>query len=151
MTTGTTKRSTGDSGRSTVSRRVVACLLAAWLGLGLQPCAIAADSAHDCPHCPPEDAPQMPAHHGHHAATTAGEESGCASMQTDCCDAAVAGVDARTGKLALKQGGEPPALVAPPVPVVAAVPWRLNQTTVDPPDAPLPSRPLHIVYCVYLD
>lgn len=72
-------------------------------------------------------------------------------MQADCCDAAVAGVDARTGKLSIKQGGEQPALVAPPLRLVPAAPRQMDRSTVDPPDDPPRSRPLHIVYCVYLD
>ena len=53
--------------RQGISRghHVLGLFVAAWLAIILQPCAVAGETEHDCPHCPPEMV-----HEGHQEALT---------------------------------------------------------------------------------
>ena len=42
------------SRKSTWGRRVLSTYIVAWFAIILQPCAVAGELDHDCPHCPPE-------------------------------------------------------------------------------------------------
>ena len=46
-------------------RHVLGLFVAAWIAIILQPCAVAGETEHDCPHCPPEMV-----HEGHQQALT---------------------------------------------------------------------------------
>ena len=46
-------------------RHVLGLFVAAWMAIILQPCAVADETEHDCPHCPPEMT-----HEGHQQALT---------------------------------------------------------------------------------
>lgn len=65
----------------TRGRHVLGIFLAAWMAVILQPCAVAGDVEHDCPHCPPEMV-----HEGHH------EE---AVSDTDCAIGGQIGYETR--------------------------------------------------------
>jgi hypothetical protein len=138
------------SQRNYKSRRsILGLLVAGWLSLGLQPCLVAA-AEHACPHCPPESAESMPAHHeghGHHAAAEEAAPT-CASMQADCCDAASATV-ANRGAADEAEKPDSSTLVSPPVPAVADKP-RVMAVPLRPPDPRARSAPLNVLYCVYL-
>lgn len=47
-------------------RHVLGLFVAAWMAIILQPCAVAGEVEHDCPHCPPEMV-----HEGHQESLTA--------------------------------------------------------------------------------
>lgn len=136
-------------------RGILGLLVGGWLSLGLQPCLVAA-AEHGCPHCPPESAAEMPAHHeghAHHAESHESHETDeaaptCASMQADCCGGGSALVSKRAG------GDQPespdsPAAAAAPGPVAAPWPWTASVPT-PPPEPRARSAPIHVLNCVYL-
>lgn len=41
-------------------RRVLGAFFVAWLTVALQPCVMAAEIEHDCPHCPPPEKRELP-------------------------------------------------------------------------------------------
>ena len=130
------------------ARRTFGVLVVMWLNMVILPCAAASVSDHTCPHCPPAEQAQLAAHHGQHKAST---EPTCASMQSPCCDVDEVNVEARNGKLKVKDVFDDTfAPVATPLAVSAVA----DQTIVDdahPPDPGGSSTPLYILYCVYLD
>ncbi len=79
-----------------------------WLNLALQPCAMALEADHDCPHCPPAHEHEMMAHHGHGEAKA---ESPCASMQAQCGELDDVSFDGRTGQLKVKDTAEIPVAI----------------------------------------
>lgn len=164
---------------STRERRagVFGLLIAAWLCLGLQPCAIAAEAHEDCPHCPPEHGDGAHAAHerhaehgeGSHAAhdrhaghagsgsaaheTHAGmaKASPCSAMQVDCCDASAAAVDTRSGERKADQDDRPAAALPVPNDHFAVAFSPRTERVADPPPIVVASRPLHKLHCVYRD
>lgn len=116
-----------------------------WLNMAAMPCAMAFDRAeHDCPHCPPADEHAMAGHHGHAEA----EQPGCATMQSDCCDAAEATLESRAEKFRNLPDFAPASAL-----LVADIRPRMlrHVTAVDPPDPPGAFLRLHVLHCVYLD
>ena len=79
------------------ARRVTGVFLFVWLGLALQPCAMAfgTDGDHDCPHCPP---PIETAHHAGHSMATSDM---CASGD-DCSPLDDFNYDGRTPETKVK-------------------------------------------------
>lgn len=120
---------------------------AVWLNLALQPCAMALEADHDCPHCPPAHEHEMAAHHNHGEAKA---EAPCASMQSQCGELDDASLDGRTGQLKVKDAFELPLAIVhdPAAPAIAAA-KRCHQSTGPPPHAGS-SPPRHVLFCVYL-
>jgi len=91
-------------------RAVASWLAALWLGVVLQPCAMAfgGEPQANCPHCPENAAHESAGHGGHaghegHAAAAAGEapaQAGhCGTPNADCYVLGDDSFDGRTGKL----------------------------------------------------
>jgi hypothetical protein len=140
------------SGNRAGARNVLGLLLALWVSLAVQPCAVAAVAEHDCPHCPTEIEAAPGAHH--HRGHTASEESAamptdCGAMQAECCeiDDRIVGVrtdapDIDDDDTVLATGAAPPGAVdAPRAQPELAVPL---------PQPAGRSVPLHIINCVFL-
>ena len=140
--------STTRQARSTVTSRVLAVVVALWLNLAVQPCAMAFSDDHDCPHCPPEQDMQMAGHHGHQADKA---ETDCDSSQPDCGDIDDFSLDGRNTLGKLKAKPLPVAIVAPVSPTAALSPIGFSTTAADPPDPVASTTPLHLIYCVFLD
>ncbi len=128
------------------SSRMLYALVALWVSLGIQPCAVAAVSDADCPHCPPAEthsiAPENE-HCGDHAEPTLD-----ATASIECCDADDGAIDTRYNTFDLKDFGDvaaPPPNAGPSSPL-----WIVQRIpVVDPPDRRQSSVPLYILNCVY--
>ncbi len=139
-------------------RRAIAALLAVWLTVAMQPCAMAMDTAedHDCPHCPPAPTEQHHGNHnqrGHHASHTESDQKPCMTASDDCSLADELQTDGRFAKLELKDAPDD----TPQVSVVdftSSVCERpLKRLGWDPSRSPPPDDgpSLNILYCVFLD
>ena len=127
--------------------RLLAVLGVFWLNLVVAPCALAFGSEHDCPHCPPEHAGEMAAHHGHHEAMAG---TGCDALMSDCDDIGAYAHEGRAAQLKLKDKAEP-APIAPAVfPDTPVHSVTFVTTTADPPDPTAVFPPLHLLNCVFL-
>ena len=130
------------------TRRCFGVLIVIWLNMAILPCAAASVSDHDCPNCPPAEQAELAAHHGQHKAST---EATCVSMQAQCCDLDEVNVDARSGKLKVKDAFDDTfAPVATPL-AVSPVADRAIADDARPPNPGGSSTPLYILYCVYRD
>lgn len=132
--------------------RAFGLFVAVWLNLALQPCAMAfaEQDAPDCPHCPPAQAQA----HEHGAAHAAMQRSApCADGAGDCAVIDDINHDGRSCQPKLKfPGADLP--IAAAADVVDAAEPRLSRRTSSPEPLYLFSgspRPLHVLYCVYLD
>ena len=141
--------STGNSARAlTASSRSLAVLAIFWRNLVVAPCALAFGDEHDCPHCPPENAGEMAAHHGHHEDMAS---TGCDTMLSDCDDTGPATRECRSPQPKLADKADP-VLVAP-----AAFPEAsfdivgFTTTAADPPEPDGFPPALHLLNCVFLD
>jgi hypothetical protein len=119
-----------------------------WLNLVVAPCALAFGGEHDCPHCPPEQATAIAAHHGHHEDTAS---VGCDSLASDCDDIGTYAHESRKAQPKLKDKPEPVPMAPPPMPDTAVVMPGLVTTAADPPDPAWRSPALHLLNCVFLD
>ncbi|NNF40460.1 MAG: hypothetical protein HKN64_03710 [Woeseiaceae bacterium] len=127
--------------------KVLGLLAILWLNMAVLPCAMAFQGDDDCPHCPPADAHEMPAHHGHERVEA---EPSCATAQPQCCDVVAANVDARGVQLQPKPAAD---LVLATLPAIASLPPRESRhyaACCDPPDPGGASPPRHVLFCVYL-
>ncbi len=131
-----------------MTRGVWALLAIVWLNMAFLPCAMAFEGDdHDCPHCPPTEDHAMAGHHAMAGEHDHHEASGsCAESQ--CCDVVEATLETRTGKFT-----QLPDIVAASTPSIAELAPRplRHSTSLDPPDTPGASPPLHVLYCVYLN
>lgn len=126
---------------------VLGLLAAVWLNLALQPCAMAMEADHDCPHCPPAHEHEMMAHHGHGEAKA---EAPCASLEAPCGELDDVSMDGRSGQLKVKDTVELPVAIAhEPATSTVTAGERCNYATGPPQRAGL-SPPLHVLFCVYL-
>ena len=142
-------RTTGNSKRTrTVSSRLLAVLGVFWLNLVVAPCAMAFGAEHDCPHCPPEMAGEMTAHHGHHDDSSA---SACDALMSDCDDLGAFAHDGRAAQPKLKDRVDTVLMAPPSLPVMPVTMPRIVTTTADPPDPVGAFPPLHLLNCVFLD
>ena len=131
----------------TRARQVLGLFAAVWLNVALQPCAMALEADHDCPHCPPAHEHEMVAHHGHEMPKA---ETPCASMQAQCGELDDVSFDGRSGQLKIKDTVELPVAILPDLAAPAVtVAERCHFPTGPPPHAGL-SPPLHVLHCVYL-
>jgi hypothetical protein len=133
---------------ATATGRLLGVLGVFWLNLVIAPCALAFGGEHDCPHCPPEQAAGMAAHHGHHEDTA---DAGCDTMLSGCDDVGAAVNDGRHAQPKLKDKAEPVPMAPPPVPAAAVEPAHVVATAADPPDPVGTFPPLHLLNCVFLD
>ena len=118
---------------------------AVWFSLAVQPCAMAFETDHDCPHCPPAHEHEMAMHHGHHQA-----ESSCASLQASCDDIDDASLDGRTGQLKVKNAADVPVAITPYIADVTARTYRQMYPPTGPPGPHRNGPALNVLYCVYL-
>jgi hypothetical protein len=140
------KANSAVSGRS-LGQRALGLFAAVWLNLALQPCAMAMEGDHDCPHCPPAREHEMAGHHGH---AVQAEKARCASLDSACGELDDASLDGRTGHIKLKQLGEVPVAITPRLAEFGAVPATTIRSSTGPPRCPGRFPPLHVLYCVYL-
>ncbi len=143
------KKATGNSARSiTATSRLFAVLGVFWLNLVVAPCAYAIGTEHDCPHCPPEDAAEMAAHHGHHR-DMAG--TGCDALMSDCDDSGSMALEGRSLQPKPKDKAELMAVVPPAFPQAPLDAARFVTTAADPPEPDGFPPALHLLNCVFLD
>ena len=126
---------------------VLGLFAAVWLNLALQPCAMAMEADHDCPHCPPAHEHEMSAHHGHGEPKA---EAACATMEAPCGELDDVSFDGRTGQLKVKDAVElPVAIVHDPAAATVTIAETCNYAT-GPPIYADGSPPRHILFCVFL-
>ena len=128
--------------------RLLAVLGVFWLNLVVAPCAFAFGSEHDCPHCPPEHAGEMAAHHGHDEAMAG---TGCDALMSDCDDIGTYAHEGRSAQLKLKDKAEPAAMAPAALPATPVHIITFVTTTADPPDPAAIFPPLHLLNCVFLN
>ena len=128
--------------------RLLGVLGVFWLNLVLAPCAMAFGSEHDCPHCPPEVAGEMAAHHGHHEDTAA---TACDALMSDCDDLGTFAHDGRCAQPKLKDKADPVPAAPPAVPQAPFTTVAFITTAADPPEPVGVFPPLHLLNCVFLD
>jgi hypothetical protein len=119
-----------------------------WLNLVVAPCALALGAEHDCPHCPPEQAAEMAAHHGHHEDMAA---TGCDALMTDCDDLGAFAHDGRGAQPKLKDKAEPVPMAPPAIPDASLDTVGFTTTAADPPEPDWVSPSLNLLNCVFLD
>ena len=139
--------------QSRARTRLFGLFAALWVGLALQPCAIAAVSEHDCPHCPPQAEEKAAPHESHCdpvARVAPGKPPHCDAVQADCCDLEPGTVNGRADttdaddETAALPASEPATY---PDPGPCADPGNKP----GPPEPSGGSVPLHVLKCVYLD
>ena len=140
--------STTRQARSTVTSRALAVVVALWLNLAVQPCAMAFGDDHDCPHCPPAQDMQMAGHHGHQADEAATD---CETSQSDCGEIDDFSLQGRNTLSKLKAEPLPVAIVAPASPLIALNPIGFSTTAADPPEPVASTTALHLLNCVFLN
>jgi hypothetical protein len=127
---------------------VLAVVLALWINLAVQPCAMAMGTDGDCPHCPPAVEHDMPMAHGHHDMDM---DPDCATFGTDCGEIDDFGIDSRGAQAKIKDKAEflavPAALPPDPVPG----PLGFSTAAVDPPEPAAAPPPKYLLNCVFLD
>ncbi len=145
-----------------IAKRRAAWLVGLWFAIGLQPCAVAALSALECPHCPSqahEGGDTAHSHHGtghdahgEHGAATHGEPD-CQADASDCCELDDAAFDGRSAASLAKDLGD-----TGDMPAVAVTPYLTyapgDEARPDPPGpryTPHRGVRLHAINCVYLD
>lgn len=133
---------------ATATGRLLGVLGVFWLNLVVTPCAFALGTEHDCAHCPPQQAGDMAAHHGHHEDMAS---TGCAAMLSDCDDVGAIGNDGRHTQLKLKDRAELVPMAPPAFPAASVEPVFLVTTAADPPDPAGTFPPLRLLNCVFLD
>lgn len=139
----TTRRS-----RATPAGNVLTIVLALWINLAVQPCAMAMGTGSDCPHCPPAVEDTLAMAHGHHGQE---DDSDCASLGTDCGDIDDFGVDSRGAQSKVKDKAQ----IAVPAPLPSGelpiVPVAIPIPATGLPDPAVAPPPLHLLNCVFLD
>ena len=132
--------------------RVLGLMVAVWVSLALQPCAVAAVSDEKCPHCPMEveAVPAAIEDHCNPAATTKEHDSkSYPSAHSECCD-----LDEGIVNVRVDTPGDDDDITALPT-CVPASQFRLGPceepgNATGPPDPTGGSVPLHVLKCVYL-
>ncbi len=132
--------------KGTARSRALYALLALWVGLGIQPCAVAAVSDSDCPHCPPTEESLVSPEDEHCGGA---DPTLNASAPSECCDADDGAIDSRSSTVDQKDLHD-----VVDVPVLGfSVAWPLPTIArfmiVDPPDRHRSVIPLFIKHCVY--
>ncbi len=132
--------------------RVFGLLVAVWVSLALQPCAVAAVSDHECPHCPieVEAAPAADEDHCNPAGKNKADDgTSVPSGQSECCD-----LDDGIVNVRIDTTGDDDDLSILPTSVPASQfrlgPCEESGNATGPPDPTGGSVPLHVLNCVYL-
>jgi hypothetical protein len=130
-----------------LTSRVLAIACALWLNLAVGPCAMAFDTGHDCPHCPPSQEDPMVAHHGGHGNEA---DPGCDTLPMDCGDVDEFSLDGRSSLSKLKDKNEVVAILPATLPKVTFDPVAYSTTAADPPGPTAAQPPIHLLNCVFL-
>ena len=133
------------------TRKALGLMLAVWVSLAVQPCAVAAVSTEQCPHCPVpvETTPEPERNHCGSTVTTNEETVSCASAQAECCDVEEGIVNLRIAASDLDEGDNV-LTTSVPVPHLYHGPCEESGNATGPPEASGGSVPLHVLKCVYL-
>ena len=131
---------------ASATRRLLGVLIALWINMVVQPCAMAAEAEHDCPHCPPAHHEQMAGHHGHGAEKHARP---CAALEAQCGDIGDISVESR-GSAQPDDLDQPDALAARIIPEHAAVDRLVASRATGPPLLLSGTPPIYILNCAYL-
>ncbi len=132
--------------------RVFGLLVAVWVSLALQPCAVAAVSEHECPHCPMEveAAPAAIEDHCNPAGKTKADASkSYPSAQSECCDLDEGIANVRVDST----GGDDDSTILPtsvPASQCRLGPCEESGNATGPPDPTGGSVSLRALKCVYL-
>ena len=133
------------------TRNALGLMLAVWVSLLVQPCAVAAVSDQECPHCPvPAEAASEPERNHCGSIIASSEEVvSCASAQADCCDFEEGIINLRVELPDLDEDNSvfP---VSVPVSHLYHGPCEKSGNAADPPEASGGSVPLHVLKCLYL-
>lgn len=140
--------SANTASRKPAMSRWLGVVVAVWLNLAVQPCAMALGADEGCPHCPPSHGDEMAAHHGHHETDI---REGCDSPLSDCADSEEFSLDARHSQAKQKDNSGAVIIVAPTVSDAIPHPDLYATTAADPPLLVATSPPLHLLNCVFLD
>jgi len=125
------------SRKNTWGRRVLATYVVAWMAIVLQPCVVAGEIEHDCPHCPPELSQES-----HHQEMKASSDCEIGGQQT---------LESTSQQFKLKDaaGWVPVALVHMPYDFGAGT--TAHQPFARPSAFFAPGGPpLNVLHCVYL-
>jgi len=133
------------------TRKALGLMLAVWVSLAVQPCAVAAASTEECPHCPVlvETTPEPERNHCGSIVTSSEEIVSCASAQTECSDVEEGIVNLRIESPDLDEGHN----VLPtsiPVSHPCLGPREESGNAAGPPEPSSGSVPLHVLKCLYL-
>lgn len=127
-------------------------LVAVWVGLGLQPCAVAAVSEHECPHCPTEveAAPAAVEDHCNPVGKTKVDDGkNYPSAQSECCD-----LDEGIMNVRVDTSGDDDDTTVLPTSVPASQfrlgPCEESGNATGPPDPTGGPVSLYVLKCVYL-
>lgn len=143
------------------AHRRTAWLVGLWFAIGLQPCAVAALSVLECPHCPSDGESSGESAHAHHGdghahdghGTVQQGEPDCQFDVSECCELDEAAFDGRNPGSPIKDSSDAGDVVAAaPAPSLSHAP--ADEARPDPPDRqsrPRGGRRLHVINCVYLD
>ena len=134
--------------RGFAQSRWLGVLVAVWLNLAVQPCAMALGQDDGCPHCPPVDHESMDGHRGHHAEEA---DAGCDSLLSDCGESDDFSLDGRFFFSKAKDTVDDiqADIVAPAAAGLSCT--GFTTTAADPPAPVGSSPPLHLLNCVFLD
>jgi hypothetical protein len=141
-----------SSGKRAGVSKMLGLLLALWVSLAVQPCAVASVAEHECPHCPTEikAAPGSEHHHGHSTADdSAAMLAGCGAMQAECCEIDDRIVGVRTDAAEFDDDGTVLA-TGPAPPGVVDVPRARPELAVPLPQPTGRFVRLYIINCVFL-
>ena len=126
-------------------------MLAVWVSLAVQPCAVAAVSAEECPHgpVPAETTPEPERNHCGSLATGSEEVASCASAESECCDVEEGIVNVR---VELSDFGDDITVLPTSIPVSHPClgPREESGNAAGPPEPSSGSVPLHVLKCLYL-
>jgi len=141
-----------DNGsRGSKRRSLFAGVVALWVCLGIQPCAVAAVSDADCPHCPPELPAPEPEQSSHCGGSAKAADAPHIIAAEECCEADDGAVDGRTASADFKPAYDSAAVLPDP----GRLAWTVARLPVTPSRALSLRRcsplPLHKLHCVYRD
>jgi len=146
MTNNTDKHRNGSR-----TRKALGLMLAVWVSLAVQPCAVAAVSAEECPHgpVPAETTPEPERNHCGSLVTGSEEVASCASAESECCDLEEGIVNVR---VELPDFGDDITVLPASVPASHPClgPCEESGNAAGPPEPSGGSVPLHVLKCLYL-
>ena len=133
------------SSHRSLTNRVFIAVVTLWVGVGVQPCAIAAMSDLDCPHAE---------HHAPNLDAATDDHCGGASpdpiVESDCCDGGEPTASQRVSTIEIDPDSQPLAFADFDLSDAQRRPFA--QPVGDrPPDPGFTPRPRHKLFCVYRD